>query len=248
MINELLHKLLVLSEDAKNQEWATDVVSMIRRDAQPLIHKREYDNLRNVLYGKFPETDLDKLFRGKEMQRAKDKLSKSTVYFLENIRLSLIDERTAAGLSITVNSLDPEKEIKKKKDKELLVNRKGIEAVLKEITDNSGMPPITVGNDDYAGNVDQFDETGYDEFDPSDLDAFFSSKWGLKSELNIQKFVNAISRVNQVTRHFPEWIDDILICLHVASRVFVDEVDGKISNEYLKPYDVKVFGLSLIHI
>lgn len=246
MINEFLHKLLVLSEKDKTIEWATELVSIIRRDATPLISKPVYDKLRNVLYGTFPEADLEKLFKGREMQRAKQKLSKSTVYFFERVRNSLIDDRTSAGLSITVNSLDPEKEDKKRKDRDLLENRAAIQSILGEITNNNGMPPITVDTkNDFHGNIDEFDKAGYEDFDNDDKNAFFDNKYALLSEVYIQNALNAILRTNQVTRLYPEWIDDILICLYACSRVYVDLLDGHFVTEYQKPYEVKVFGRTL---
>jgi len=239
MINDILLHLLD-DEKSRDEIWVTEMVRLLIQEAQPLITKSEYDIGHNILFGKFPDLAKNKLFQGNIMQGMKDKLSGNTVYFFEKIRNAIIDERTSSGLNLTVNSLDPEKEEKKKSDRDLLVNRKGIEGVLSEITDNNGMPPVKIDNSDFHGNIEEFDEAGMDEMDDDNVRDFFDSKWGLKMEIDLQNPLNAILRVNQITRKYEKWITDILITNKTCSQVFVDEIEGKIKVEDLRPYEVKV--------
>lgn len=241
MINEVLNKMLYSSEETRGEKWITEMVRLIDREAKPIISKFDYEANKNILFGKFPDTNLDKLFTGEYMGKLRGKLSKdSTLHFFERIRNTLIDERNQSGLTITVNSLDPEKNDKKKQDRALLENRKGIESLLNEITENNGMPPQKVNVDDYHGNVELFDEMGYDEFDPIDLNNFFDSHYGLKQEIILQKPINDVFRANQVTRNYDRYINDILICLCNFSQVYVDQFEGAIKIKHLYPYEVKV--------
>lgn len=242
MINETIEKFLDFDEQDKNEAWAAEMARLVMRDAVEVISVTEYEARKNILYGAFPDAELDKIFTSASMRRYKTKLSKSTVYFFERIRNALIAERAGndSNLTITVNSLDPEKEDKKQFDKSLLQNRKGIEGLLNDITANNGMPPQKVTGADYNGNVDEFDKMGGDDLDPGDVNNFFDAAWGLLSELYLQNPLNAIFRLNQVKDNYNKYITDILIDLKVFSQVYVDETDGSIKTERLAPYNVKV--------
>lgn len=240
---ELLLKL-TSEESERDERWCQDIIRLMVSNLNPLVLQTNYDLGNDVLFGVFPKTNVEKLFKGKIMEAMKAKLSGSTVYFFEKIRNAVIDERINANLSVTLNSLDPEKEVKKKSDRELLINRKGIESLTDEITGNNGMPPVRFKGDDFHGNVDDFDQEGFDEMDNENVKDFFDSRWGLNSELQLQNVVNAIFRLNQVTRKYDKYINDILICLRVCSQVYVDEVEGKIKIEYLCPTDVDVLGIT----
>lgn len=239
MYNEVVEKFLDFNVETKDEAWATELVRQIILNAKPIIRKTEYENNEKVLFGEFDQTDLNKIFTGKTMARLKTKLSDSNVVFFERVRNALIADRDQAGFTITVNSLDPEKSMKKKSDKELLANRKGIEALMNEFTANNGMPPKTFGKDDYNGNVEEFDEKEYDELDSTDLNDFFDNHWGLKAEIELSKCINPIIRENQVTRNFDKYIMSILNCLYTCSQVYVDQVDGAIKVEYYYPYEIE---------
>lgn len=240
MVNETIEKLLDFDEQDKNEAWATEMTRLVMRDAKEVISQTDYNVRENVLTGEFPDDALNKVFASASMQRYKAKLSQSTIYFFERIRNSLIDDRHKSGLTITVNSLDPEKQDKKQFDKELLKNRKGIEGLLNGFTASNGMPPQQLGAEDYNGNVEEFDKSGGDEFDPTDIDNFFDAVWGLLSELRLQNPLNAVLRLNQINRNYDKYIMDILICMHTFSQVYVDEMDGGIKIDHLYPWEVKV--------
>lgn len=246
MVNELIEKFLDFDQSTKNEAWAADMVRLVLRDCKPLITKDKYEEGKNVLYGAFPDANYDLIFgSGDAMKRYRKKLSvNSTVYFFERIRNALIDERTQAGLGVTVNSLDPEKQDKKNYDKELLKNRKGLEGLMNKFTANNGMPPKKLDEKDYHGNVEDFDKSGGDEFDMTDINNFFDAYWGLKAELYLQNPINAIFRTNQFTRNFDKYINDILICLHTCSVVYINELDGSQKIEYLAPWEVEVLHAS----
>jgi hypothetical protein len=239
MVDELLIQITE-EESERNEEWATDMVRLMIRDAQYLVTKTEYELGYNVLFGAFPKLKLDSLFSGKVMESLKQKLSGSTVYFFEKVRNAIIDERTSSSLNITVNSLDPAKQMLKKQDKLLLQNRKGIDALMDEITSNNGMPPNRITKDDFHGNVEDFDNAGMDDMDEEDVRSFFESKWGLMQEINLQNPLNAIVRTNEVVNNYDKYINDILICMYNTSQVYVDELEGKVKIEHLYPYEVQV--------
>jgi len=239
--NDILRVILDQDGDEKDIDWASRSVGLVLLNAKPIMSKTDYDLAENILMGKFPDARLDRIFTGATMRTLKEKLSKdSTVYFFERIRNALIDERNQAELTITVNSLDPLKETKKKNDKELLKNRKGIEGLMNEITGNNGMPPIKVEGDDYSGNVDDFDEQGGDEFDATDVDTFFSMAWGLKDEWAYQNVINNVFKENEVISNYDKYLNKILISLHNCSQVYVDEIEGSIKIKPLYPWQIEV--------
>ncbi len=240
MFNDTVNRFLFTPEDQKDDKWASEMVRNVIVNAKPVITHLDYEKGMNILAGKFPEANLDKIFSGPAMQRAKAKIPGSTVYFFEKVLNALIDDRTNAGLRITVNSLDPQKEEKKKSDRDLLESRKGIESLLNEITQNNGMPPKKVNYGEFHGNIDLFDQMQYDEFDVTDLNSFFNNSWGTKVEYFLQKPLNDVFKINQITRNYDKYIKDIFICLHTWSRVYVDDMEGSVKIEYLKPWEVQV--------
>lgn len=244
MYNELIEKFLDFDETQRDEAWATELVKQVLLNAKPIIDKAEYERREKVLFGKFDDADLARVFTGKTMERLKKKLSKSFVPFFERVRISLIADRDQTGLTITVDSLDPEKEMKKKKDKDLLVNRKGIEGLLNGITANNGMPPKKFTGKDFNGNMDQFDEMGLNEQDPDDMNFFLDSHWGLKAEIELSKVINPVARINQLTRKYNRYINDILIDLTIFSQISIDQVEGKIKIDDIRPYAVDVLHAS----
>lgn len=244
MYNELIEKFLDFDETEKNEAWATELVRQVLLNAKPVIDKIEYDKREKVLFGEFTDDMLKRVFTGKAMERLKLKLSNSSVFFFERVRNALINERNQSGLTITVDSLDPEKEMRKKKDKELLINKKAIEALLNGITSNNGMRPKKFTGDDFDGNMEKFDEEGLNEQDPDDVNFFFDNLWGLKAEIELSKIIKPIARINQLTRKYDKYINDILINLTIFSQISVDQVEGKIKIEHLKPYAVDVLHAS----
>ena len=241
MRNDLLEALLE-EESLRDEIWMEGLVRIISGESVPVITKTEYDRRYNIIRGKFSDSELDKIFTGPVMKALQEKLSIEgrTVYFFERILNAIIDERTSAGLNITLNSLDPSKNDLKKQDRDLLVSRKAIESLTAEVTDNNGMPPIKVTDDDFHGNISEFDEAGFDEADEENVKDFFDSRYGLKTEMNLQNPLNAIFRTNQFIRNYDKYIVDIIVCLTVCSQVTVDDIDGKIKIEYLHPYDVSI--------
>lgn len=237
--NEVIKKFTDF-DTPKDSAWVRSMVSQIILNAKPVISKVDYDKLKDVLFGQFPQTELDRVFTGKTMKRMSEKLSKNTVFFFERLRNSLIDERNQAELTVRVNSLDPEKPMKKKSDRELKENQKGIESLLNEVTQGNGMPPKKFTEDDYNGNMEAFDEMGYNEEDPDDLKDFFDNHWGLKAECYLNNAINPVLRVNEITSDYDKYMNDIFICLYNFSRRYVDELEGKIKIEHLYPYEVDI--------
>ncbi len=244
MYNELIEKFLDFDESQRDEAWATELVKQVLLNANPVIDKAEYDRRKKILFGQFNESDLNRVFTGKTMERLKKKLSSSFVPFFERVRTALIADRDQTGLTITVDSLDPEKEMRKKKDKDLLINRKAIEALLNGITANNGMPPKKFTSEDYNGNMEKFDEMGLNEQDPDDLNFFLDTHWGLKAEIELSKVINPVARINQLSRKYNRYINDILIDLTIFSQISIDQVEGKIKIEDIRPYAVDVLHAS----
>jgi len=240
MYSDIIEKMLDFSEDVRDSAWAAEMVRQAMLNSSPIISEIEYKERIKILYGTLEVEKMDQIFSGPTMARLRQRLSDGNIIFFERVRNALIDERNQANLTITVNSLDPEKEIKKKNDKQILLNRIGMEELINEITSNSGMPPVKFSKDDFAGNVEEFDEYGYDELDMNDVNHFFDTHWGLKAEIELNKILNPISRVNKILDNYDMYINDILACVHNFSRVFVDQIEGKIKIQRIAPYQIAV--------
>lgn len=243
MVHDILSKFLNYDEQVRDIEWATEMVRVLIRDSKQIMSKTDYDKGHNILFGDFPDADLKRIFSSDVMTRYKDKLSPQTsIYLFERTRNAIIDDRTSANLRVTVNSLDPEKEEKRQSDKALLENRKGIEGLLNDITGNNGMPPQRIDTKDFHGNIDEFDDDNGNDLDPAEVKGFMENSWGLKMEIFLQNIINAVLRGNQLTRKYDKYINDIMICLHNCTQVFVDEFDGGIKTDHLYPYQVWRLG------
>lgn len=239
-----LAKELFSFSPTKDIDWYKKMVYLFDASANKVVSSTTYKENRDVIFGNFDISMLKNFFSGDEMERIKKKLSNSRSHIFERIRNTIIDQRSDAQLSIALNSLDPSIERVKDKDKELLRNRAGIEAILKNITANSGLPAINVDKDNYEGNVEDFDRMGLNEYDPDDLDMFFEIYYQLLYIIDCQNGVNSVFSENQISRIFDMYINDILICLQNWSRVYVDELDGGIKTERIPAYNVSVVGSS----
>ena len=81
---------------------------------------------------------------------------------------------------------------------------------------------------------------GYNVNDPDDLKDFFDNHWGLQAELHLSNAISPVLKINELSTDFDKYMNDIFICLHVFSKLYVDEIEGKIKIKHLYPYEVDV--------
>jgi len=74
MLNDIVNRFIFTQEDKKDDKWATDMVRFVQIDARQVITEKDYDKGQVILSGEFPDADLNKIFSGPAMQRAKAKI------------------------------------------------------------------------------------------------------------------------------------------------------------------------------
>lgn len=230
----------VVNPKEKNSQWADRLIADFRRS---------WDYLCNPTTAKL---NMEYLLSSQSVAFVKDmfknpdetKLKFARIAVVEKYRNILIAERDKAGISLGLNCIDPSVTDKSKKiDKELLANRKNIEALLSTLYQKIGEAPYKIKNEGFSGNIESFDEIGLNDEDDEDLNYFFENYWRLnmeiKGEIPIQYFV----QYNELQSYLPKWCNDILAKKSVSMRTYVNQNTGAITYEYLAPETVKgIFG------
>jgi len=226
-----------LNPEKKNVEWANRMIMEFRQKWQPLVDEKDAKENMEYLLSTQP---MDKV-KGMFKDWKKTKLSFGRISVVEKYRNILIAERDKSGIFIGLNSIDPSVvEKSRKKDRDLLANRKAIEATVSTLNAKVGDAPYKIPKTLFNGNVDSFDEIGLDSEEDEDLNYFFATHWRLlqeiKGEIPLAHFVAA----NKLKQKIPQYCNDILAKKAISGQCFVNQVSGKIEMKYIAPELVKI--------
>src|SRR5207244_865370 len=164
-----------------------------------------------------------------------------SVAMMEKYRNILIAERDKAGVKVGLNSIDPTVvEADKKHDRDLLANRKTIEAAISTLNAKIGEPPFKVKKELFKGNIDQFDEIGLNDEEDEDLNYFFATFWRLLQEIKGELPLNHFFLHNKVAGNITKWCNDILAKKAIAGQVYLNQQSGAVDIKYLAPEQVRV--------
>lgn len=230
----------------KDAEWAGKLVTYFRTYWQPLISHKEAEQNMKIILSRYNMDNVIKMFK----DPTKLGMEFLPLAIMEKVRTILVGESVKAGVGANVNSIDPIAEEEKKKDKQLLENRKDIEDVITYMQKSIGLPEYNMknekaisGKDPFSGNVEMFDELGLDSGNPNDRGYFMKAWHQLKHEMDAQEIVNSSLAYNEVSENIEEWVNDILGKKVVAKQSYVNEFTGAIEHRTLKPeYTYTIIG------
>lgn len=191
-----------------------------------------------------PANDSDKL-----LQTEMAGVNFQPLPIMEKIRNILISEQKKMGIILNVRAEDPTSVENRKTDKGLVKNHKQIESFLSYVYTSIGQKPFRMddhetrfGEKPDAGNTQDFHAMGMDAGDPSDVDFFFKHFHKLDQELAAQEIIDYFMAFNQVTDKVENWVNDIMAKKAIAAKVYVSEVNGSITYEYIAPETVWIYG------
>ncbi len=160
-----------------------------------------------------------------------------------------IAEMKKMGPILDVRSNDPTSTEQRKRDENILKNRKKMERDLSDIYTKSGQPPVKmdhyesrfeekVGN----GNIEAFDAMGLDDGDPKDINQFMQHFHKLIQEMAAQDVIDYCMTDNQIVDRIDMWVTDCWAKKAMCAACHVSDINGRITYDYLVPETVYIYG------
>lgn len=222
----------------KDANWATKIIGDIREHWQTLVDPKTAKDNMDYLLSSQSMDHVKNMF--------KDKGENSNLRFarlavVEKFRNILISERDKSGIYLGLQSIDPTVvDTERKKDIDLLRWRKAREAIISTLNAKIGEPGYKIDNSKFSGNIESFDDIGLNEEDDEELNYFFATHWRLLQEIRGEIPLNYFVKYNKLASNIGLWCNDILAKKAIASRVFVNQISGAITIDYLAPETVKL--------
>lgn len=260
----------------KTDEWGNRIIRFIRMNMQPLISYDEAERGMAYLLNRQSLSYVEDLFQNPTEINLSDKKRvlnhlgqpvtggdhhKEFMYkemagvgfkplpILEKPFRINIAEMKKMGPVVTVRSNDPTSTEQRKHDKDMLKNRKQIEANLSDIYTKIGTPKVKIdhyekrfGDKPDNGNTESFDSMGLDDGDPADINQFMQHFHKLKQEIAAQDVIDYCMTDNQVIDKTENWVADIWAKKSVGAACHVSDVTGKIMYDYIAPETIWIYG------
>lgn len=229
----------------KDKVWAQTVITYLRTHLQFVVGQDKALKGMQTILGEYDMDFAKNMFR--DWKESGVCFAPTAV--LEKLRNILISEIEDAGIHIEVRSEDPLATNEKKKDRELLAQRRSIEALFNTLRGEIKMAPYSLKNQKdengrpiFKGNVEEFEGMGLNPNSNEDLDYFFTNYHRLRHEMFAQEPLNFIFKINETDKNLALWVDDILAKKAIACQVYVDKTTGQPKIDYVPPELVKSFS------
>ncbi len=227
----------------KDKNWISDLISEFRLVGYNAIYsqKKALEN-RNLINSDHTLEKVRLMFKDPEkMEQAGFEFMQIAV--IEKIKNIITAERMKAEIKAYVDAQDPSLERLKKQDKELLKNKKMIDMAVNSLKQKVGLPMEYVGNDDFSGNYDSFNEMGFDSSNPGDIETFFQTFYQLDTEIDFQKIINHFFAVNAIDENTYHFVEDVLATKTLVVQQFVNKLNGQITIRRIVPENLfRVMG------
>lgn len=221
-------------------DWANLVITRMRMDWRPVIAPGYYAQQKAILLSLQNMDFVKQYFEDEEFLR---NIRFDQLPIWEKPRNILTDEIKKSGIKPYVTATDPTAEKDKKADMFKLQARQAHENNINENRRAIGLPDYKMGNDDFNGNVDQFDQIGLDANNPSDVNFFMQGHYKLNYETYAQLVVDGFLELNEVDFDIPRYVNDVLCCKCVTKQEYISPKTGQIVTKYLQPSQVFcIFG------
>lgn len=238
-MDNISSSLYYLDPNPKNRgyEFFDNSVTLLRRDWIPIVNRTTATQLRLLLDSRQSVKNIQDSFDDKDFKKH---VVVTPLGIMNSIVNSMVEEMRKAPPRAEVRAQDPSAMVEKKKDLDILRNRKILERDRTELQkrvfgeDSQYKLPY----DKYKGNVKEFDEMGLDENDPDDINFFGTTFHRLDFELASQTLVNEVMRLCKFDQiHAAKYVRDSMAVNVNCGQTYVDRVTGEIKNEYIYPED-----------
>lgn len=232
-----------IDPDKKDYQWADRLISNFRMYWQHLVDPREAKEGMDIILSIYNMENVMKMFKNPK----KMGMEFLPIAIMEKIRNILVGERVKAGISVSLDAIDPTAESERKSDKDLLMHRREIEGMISVLQQQIGLPEYKMeseekvtGKSPYKGNVKLFDDLGLDETSGYQVSYFFKVWFKLLHEMRAQDIVNYFIEYNEMKENVDRWCNDIMGKKCIAGQAYVNEISGAIDNKYIAPERVRL--------
>jgi hypothetical protein len=226
----------------KDKAWANTIITYLRQYMQYVVPLTQAEDGMKWLLGDYDMKFAQDMF----LDPAKSGVRFIPMAVLEKIRNVLISEIEDNGIHIELNAIDPTANDQKKRDRELLANKKNIEALLSSLNASIGNPPYSLKNDKnedgdkmFNGDVDSFDSMGLNSSSDEDLEYFFKAHYRLLVEILGEDAINYLMQFNEVHENLALWVDDVMSKKAIACRQYINQINGAPTAKYVAPETVQ---------
>jgi hypothetical protein len=230
-----------LDPNKKNEDWGNRIITQLRMKWRRLVPWERYDVNSGYLYGEQSNEATKAMF----MDAQKTNIDFEPQKPMEKIRNILSAEIESEDIQIEVKATDPSSIQERDNDKELLSNRSDTEELLSHLGATINMPAYNMadenklsGKDVFNGNIQKFDDMGLDESSTEDRNYFFETFYKLRHEAGLDNVIMNLFKFNETDKHLSSMVNDMMKVKSCALRAYVDEVNGAVSVEYLRPHEV----------
>jgi hypothetical protein len=223
----------------KNAAWGNGVITLLRRDWRRLNNVSRAINDRSTLYSVNEIKDIKESFDDEDFKKRTAFLP---LPILEPMINSVVEEITRNPPKAKLKAIDPTSIVEKKEDLNLLANRSILENDRSELHSRVGLPPYKLGQENFNGNVQDFDKLGLDSNDPDDITFYEKNLQKLKSEVAGQSVIDAIFKNSRFDKELiRRLVKDVFALKTICVQKYVDRITGEIKDRYVDP--ANAFGI-----
>lgn len=236
---------LEVREDVKTIERAGYLITQYRSIAQPVVDSTKSAKNREYLFGETSDEEIKKMFNNPD----NIPMDFKPIAVFEKIRNILIAELKSEGIYLEAQSTDSLANNQKAYDKKLLKNKGIIEGTMTALNGLVGRPAYRLkdqqkedGSPLFNGNIEQFDELGFEAGNDQDINHFFDYFYRLKHEMVVDEPIRYFFQLNQLEQQISTFVNDILCDKVVANQTFLNENAGNIQYQYILPSNLYTVG------
>lgn len=238
----ILPEWYIVDPSKKDKAWANSIITYLRMYMEWVVPQSVAADGMNWLLGNYSMKFVEDMF----LDPSKSGVKFIQMAVLEKIRNVLASEIEEAGIHIEVYANDPTADDQKKKDRELLANRKNIEGLITALNAQIKNPPYSLANEKgeggrsmYQGNMEEFDSMGMDDGNNEDIDHFMNIFYRLRHAISAEDAINFCIQFNEVKENFALWVNDILAKKAICARTYVNQINGAPTIKYVAPETVQ---------
>jgi hypothetical protein len=219
----------------KNAIWADQCITILRRDWVPLVNQTRCRDNKRYLDSMQSMDHIKDKFKDAEFKK---ELEFDPIGIMEAFKNTLIEEILKTPPKAELKATDPSAMSDRRKDIELLKNRKIVEGDINQYQKQvySKLPKYKFDSSKFKGNVSEFEKMNLDENDPEDLTFYEQELQRLNYEIAGQSVINNVlknSRFDQDT--VMKIARDILAVKALCLQTYVDKITGEIKAWYRYP-------------
>jgi hypothetical protein len=215
----------------KDAVWADQSLTLIRRDAVSLVSQVRIRENKRFLDSMQPMEDVMSQFKDKKF---KDSLAFDPLGILEPFKNTLIEDILKNPPKAELKATDPTAITDRKKDIQLLKNRKIIEGDISKYQQQIGLPTYKYDYKNFKGNVEDFDKEGLDENDPEDITLYEKELQRLNYEIAGQSVLDNVMKLCRFDQDIAmKVVRDILAAKALSLQMYVDKITGELKVKHI---------------